>query len=933
MVLTKHSTLERALTALGAATASIWATRLFRTIWFYWLRPNTNLRQRYGLPNNVHSKTLSPWAIVTGASSGIGRALCVELAQEGFSLVLIGRNQTVLNTLAKELQAKNPQMETLVFVLDATEVTEAKLNNLYKLVRSKDIALLIHSAGIVNALSKQEDLSFEFTSQILQVNCMFPVVLTTKLIPLLKQHVSDTNKKAAIVTIGSLTSSCPMPLLSTYAGTKAFEEHWTRSLKYELLDQNIDVLCCRPAQTVTPMLADATSTEQQPNVSLMIPSSTVMAKRIVAVLGNNYSSILPYWPHAFQGFLATVVPENFMGQTVLQSHLEEQKKKTVVEKKRFQKTAMRQKAPSPTATALLLVLVACLGIVQNAHAFLPTSSHLHQQHGFHRKAAIPLRTTDENSMSTAPLTNGDEPPMECEVLLLEENMDSLLPDDEDDFLRESLRQSVIFSNLPEDSLQAMMDAFERVEYQQNDTIIQQGDTCDNDYVYVVGEGQCTVEVDDKMLARPYGILTPKTIFGELAVMYNQTRAATVSCRSPTVTLFRIACQDFKSILNQRIAAVDDENAAEQDQEFEEAIDNAIKEIEGTKSLYDGAIIRPYKPQRSWLWRRFTGTIFQNVGLPTLLSMGWAALFVLGARSHTLPMSQLWSGWGLPPDLTNPFIAKLHMVHKIWSYQQGLTTFILTFFVNQAFSFWRDMYDIGRRIQAGINNFNLILATTAARTKDGASFTEDAESLLEEVGQMSRLFHVLLWAANARRFRVLGTVRGLERMASRGLMTTRQLQVLKKLDLPEDQKHSACLEWMMIRTERGIQDGTLISDPAHRQMLLAEIATLRLTYAKISDKLAGRMPLAYTHFVQILVDVFVWTAPMALYSTLGAWSVICVGVLTLFYTGLMDLAKIFLDPLNNEDFCKNSIYMDIGVLIRESNAGSTRWIRGAAELPF
>ena len=94
-----------------------------------------------------------------------------------------------------------------------------------------------------------------------------------------------------------------------------------------------------------------------------------------------------------------------------------------------------------------------------------------------------------------------------------------------------------------------------------------------------------------------------------------------------------------------------------------------------------------------------------------------------------------------------------------------------------------------------------------------------------------------------------------------------------------------------------------------------------------------MPLAYTHMVQVLVDVFVWTSPIALYAVLGAWSVLCVVVLTVFYAGLLDLAKIFLDPLDNEDFCQNSVYMDIGVLIRESNAGSTRWKNGAETLPF
>ena len=584
---------------------------------------------------------------------------------------------------------------------------------------------------------------------------------------------------------------------------------------------------------------------------------------------------------------------------------------------------MNKKAPAALLLAFLWIL--------QAKAFVPTS-HLN---GFRR--AIRVHSTDSTPIiaEEQQLQQEEKDTGEDGVVYGNEQKDSsllLAPDNEAEFLKDTLLGSVIFSSLPEDSLQVLIGAFERVEFQQNDIIIRQGDSCEQDYVYVVGEGQCLAEVDGKVVPEPYGILRPRTIFGELGIMYNRTRAATVSCRTPTSTLFRIPCADFKSILNQRIVSVvGDDDAA--DQEELEALDNAIKEIEGTKSLYDGAIIRPYKPHRSWLWRQFTGTILQNVAVPTLLSMLWAACFVVFARYRTMGGS-CWSGLGLglPPDLSNPFIAKLHMVHKIWSYQQGLTTFILTFFLNQAFGFWREIYDIGRLIQGGLNDFNLLLATTAARTKDG-SYTPKAESLLDEVGQMSRLFHVLLWAANARRFRVLGTLRGLERMASRGLMTSKQLDVLQNIDLPEDQKHSACLEWMIIRTDRGIQDGTLISDPAHRQMLLAQIATLRLTYTKIFDKLAGRMPLAYTHFVQVLVDVFVWTAPIALYSTLGAWSVICVGVLTLFYTGLLDLAKIFLDPLNNEDFCRNSIYMDIGVLIRESNAGSTRWVRGASRLPF
>lgn len=394
------------------------------------------------------------------------------------------------------------------------------------------------------------------------------------------------------------------------------------------------------------------------------------------------------------------------------------------------------------------------------------------------------------------------------------NNDDAPPENEhNEFLKDALLQSVLFTSLPEESLQALIEAFERVEFQKKgDVIYRQGDTCENDYVYVVGKGgQCLVEVDGKAVPPPYGILRSKTIFGELGVMYNQTRAATVSCRTPAVTLFRIPCDDFKNILNQRIITAADNGDGGDDAEQLEAIDNVIKEIEGTKTLYEGAIIKPYKPNRLWLWRQFLGTILQHVAIPMLANMLWSACFIVWARHRTLG-GGWWSGagLGLPPDATHPLIAKLHMVHKIWSYQQGLTTFILTFFLNQAFGFWREIYDIGRRIQGRLNDFHVILASTAARDKGDGSYTAQAESLLDDVGQYSRLFHALLWAANARRFRVLLTPRGLERMATRGLLTSKQLDVLQNLDLPEDQKHSACLQWMMVRTDRSIQDGSLVS---------------------------------------------------------------------------------------------------------------------------
>jgi hypothetical protein len=75
------------------------------------------------------------------------------------------------------------------------------------------------------------------------------------------------------------------------------------------------------------------------------------------------------------------------------------------------------------------------------------------------------------------------------------------------------------------------------------------------------------------------------------------------------------------------------------------------------------------------------------------------------------------------------------------------------------------------------------------------------------------------------------------------------------------------------------------------------------------------------------------SPLALYADLGSFSIIAVMIITLLYTGLMNLAKILLDPWNNENYRDNSIYMDLGVLIRESNAASVLWENAGKEIPF
>ncbi len=92
---------------------------------------------------------------------------------------------------------------------------------------------------------------------------------------------------------------------------------------------------------------------------------------------------------------------------------------------------------------------------------------------------------------------------------------------------------------------------------------------------------------------------------------------------------------------------------------------------------------------------------------------------------------------------------------------------------------------------------------------------------------------------------------------------------------------------------------------------------------------------YVHFTHCLVDMLLFLAPYALYPRLGLFSVPMTGVIALFYRGLLELSKSFLDPFGNRRVSLSGLSADIGIatLMGESNAGSLIWPQGVQSLPF
>jgi short-subunit dehydrogenase len=209
----------------AALTVALWRARpLFEA-----RRPP--LRERYGA-----------WALVTGASAGIGAAFARALARDGVSVVLAARREERLRALADELE-KGHGVATRVVPVDLAAPDGA--DRLASAVSDLEVAILVNNAGFGYAgrFDKQEPARLR---EMVQVNCTAPLALTAALLPRMRAR-----GRGAIVFTGSQAAKQPLPLHGVYAATKAFDAFLGEALWGELVGSGIDVLVVEPGATET----------------------------------------------------------------------------------------------------------------------------------------------------------------------------------------------------------------------------------------------------------------------------------------------------------------------------------------------------------------------------------------------------------------------------------------------------------------------------------------------------------------------------------------------------------------------------------------------------------------------------------------------------------------------------------------------------------
>jgi len=182
--------------------------------------------------------------LITGGSSGIGRALAEALHKEGNQLIVAGRRKSLLD----EVTAANPGMKSAVLDvqnLDSLPAFAAQIASQYP-----SLNILINNAGIMNneTLNDPSD-DFSIVEDIVTTNLLAPLRLTAALLPHLKKQ-----PHAAVITVSSGLAFMPLAMTPTYCATKAAIHSWTQSLRYQLRDTKVEVLELIPPYVQTELM-------------------------------------------------------------------------------------------------------------------------------------------------------------------------------------------------------------------------------------------------------------------------------------------------------------------------------------------------------------------------------------------------------------------------------------------------------------------------------------------------------------------------------------------------------------------------------------------------------------------------------------------------------------------------------------------------------
>ncbi len=243
-------------------------------------------------------------ALVTGASSGIGRDLAIELSEKGYDLILVSRNKEKLQEVASKIKTN-----TKVIAMNLED--EENCKKLYEDLKEESIDILINNAGF--------GLKGEFVNADLDKEIRMIKTNVTAVHILTKLFLRDMVKrdKGIILNVASIAGFMPGPLMSTYYSTKAYVVRLTEAIKEELKHKKsnvqISILCPGPVDTNFNKVSGA-------DFKVKSLSSKYVAKYTVKKMLKGKFIIIPGFGTKALKPLAKIIPDNIIMKFVYKVH-------------------------------------------------------------------------------------------------------------------------------------------------------------------------------------------------------------------------------------------------------------------------------------------------------------------------------------------------------------------------------------------------------------------------------------------------------------------------------------------------------------------------------------------------------------------------------------------------------------------------------------
>lgn len=248
------------------------------------------------------------YALITGASDGIGLGLGQELLTRGFNVILHGRNPSKLSAIKSDLQKDFPTRKVELVVADSSS-GNVDIPGLIEAVENKPITVLVNCVGGVFCSPKMKFVRGTSPAEIedmINLNDRFPIQLTRAMLPILER-----NSPSLIMTLGSMASIVGTPLFAVYAACKASNVTFSHSLKLEMQLQDKDV------EVLAVQVGEVSTTGNPQTQSFWIPSARQFAGAALDRVGCGYKTVYAAFPHYIQSLGGGLVPDSVLDGIVL----------------------------------------------------------------------------------------------------------------------------------------------------------------------------------------------------------------------------------------------------------------------------------------------------------------------------------------------------------------------------------------------------------------------------------------------------------------------------------------------------------------------------------------------------------------------------------------------------------------------------------------